>query len=96
MLLPKYLTDIQSYVESIPYGDVSLNITRVNHNTVKITTYGKETMRYFNSQEAVDDLWKIIKNLIDTKYSGKAVIELEYKNGQISILGIHDTKEITY
>lgn len=94
--VPKYIRDIHSYSEAVPYGDISLTIKRVNRKTVAIISEGTETLRYTNNEEAIQDILTILKDLAASGYTGKAELQLEYKEGQIRLVGIHDKKEIQY
>ena len=91
-----YIQDLQSYIDSIPYGAVSLRVERVNRKTVKIVTTGENTLKYINNEEAKKDLDDIVNNLIQTGYSGNAHVKLEMKDGKINLMGIFDTKETKY
>lgn len=91
-----YLQDLESYIESIPFGGVNLRIERVNRKTVKIITTGEETIRYVDNTEAVKDLGDMINKLIATGYTGEAHVKLTMKDGQITLIGIYDTKETQY
>lgn len=95
-MIPKYLKDIHSYIEAIPYGDVELVVRRVNRKTTTVETRGRETLRYENTQEALSDLNTILGNLSEASYNGHATIELDYKDGDIKLVGIHDEKATKY
>lgn len=92
----KYITDLHSYIEGIPYGDVDIRIRRVKNKTVQIETVAEETLRYVDNEEAKTDMLKLIDKLIEAGFSGEAHIKLDMKAGQINILGIFDKKETTY
>jgi len=91
-----WISDIQSYADKIPYGKINLEIEKVDRKTVKIVSYGKETLRYTSNDEAIEDLTNIIRRLADNGYEGKSVFELEYKQGKIRIVGIYDQKVTRY
>jgi len=93
---PQYIKDIQQYIDNLPYGKVGVEVERVNRQTTKITTHGRETLRYTDNSEAVKDLLIIIKNLINVGYTGKTTLDIEYKSGKIKIVAIHDIKETRY
>lgn len=88
--------DIINYIESIPFGDVSLKVKRVNKKTVEVTTVGRETLRYVNNQEALDDLFNMFKNLLETSFSGDVNVKLELKDGQIKLLSLYNEKQTHY
>jgi hypothetical protein len=95
-MISKAHSDIQSYIDAIPYGSIVLHISKVNRKVVAIETEGKETLRYTDTDAALHDIQAILKNLHDTSYSGSAHIELEYKDGQVSLVTIHDKKKTQY
>ena len=91
-----YIRDIHSYVENIPFGDVDIQVKRVNRKTVLVTTVAEETLRYVNNTEAQQDIMNLIQKLIDASFSGEAHIKLLMKDGQIQLVGIFDKKQTTY
>lgn len=95
-MTPKYIRDLHSYIEAIPYGDVTVSIRRVNRKSVEIVTAGVETLRYESNDEAIADVVAILKSLMDSNYSGKAHVECEYRDGNIKIVAIHDQKITKY
>lgn len=96
-MLPQYIKDIQSYIESRPYGTVTIpEITIVNRKVTQITTEGQETLRYTDTESAIADITSILQNLAKSGYSGNAHIECTYKDGAISLLTIHDKKQTRY
>lgn len=95
-MIPNYLKDIHAYIEAIPYGDVEFVVRRVNRKTTTVETRGQETLRYNNNDEALGDINTILKNLSEASYNGRATIELEYKDGDIVLVGIHDEKATKY
>jgi hypothetical protein len=92
----KWLGEIESYIDAIPYGEVSLSITRVNRHTVQVTTEGTETLRYTDNEDAAKDIARFLSSLIDDKHTGKVQFEVEFKDGQISILAIKNTRKTKY
>lgn len=95
-MISKAHSDIQSYIDAIPYGQINLIIHKVNRKVVAVETEGQETLRYTDTDAALLDIKAILENLKNTGYSGKAHIELQYKDGQISIVSIHDIKKTQY
>lgn len=96
-MIPQYVKDLQSYIESRPYGSVSVpEIKIVNRKVTEITTEGRETLRYTDTEAALADVGAILANLRDIGYSGQAHIECTYKDGQIALLTIHDKKQTRY
>lgn len=92
----QYIKDLFQLVESVPYGEISLSIRRVDRKTTQISSISEETLRYVNNQEALDDLHSMITKLIEASFSGEAHIKLEMRDGNIQIIGIFDKKDTKY
>ena len=92
----KYIKDVYQLVESVPYGEITVSIRRVDRKTVQLSTISEETLRYVNNEEAVADLNDMIGRLIGASFSGEAHIKLEMKDGNIQIIGIFDKKDTKY
>lgn len=95
-MIPKEIRDIQSYLDSIPYGSVSLEIVRVGNKTVQIDTSGVQTLRINNIQEAKDRINYLLDNLAETSYSGVLDVQFSYTNGTLKLMGIKDKKITKY
>lgn len=95
-MISKAHSDIQSYIDGIPYGTVVLYISKVNKKIATVEAEGQETLRYTDSEAALHDIQAILRNLCDTGYSGKARLELDYKDGQVLLVTIHDKKKTQY
>lgn len=95
-MISKAHSDIQSIIDAIPYGQITLHIYKVNRKVAVLETEGQETLRYTDTDAALHDVQAILQNLRDTRYSGNARIELQYKDGQVSIITVHDTKKTQY
>ena len=89
---PKPINDIHSYIESVPYGEISLKISRINRKTVVIESVSEETLKYVSNDEALKDLDSLIKSLIDSRYTGEANVKLEMTDGSIRLIGIFNKK----
>lgn len=92
----QYIKDIYSYIETVPFGEVTLRIRRTNRKTTEISTTSEETLRYINNEEAKTDLDNMVQRLIDASFSGEAHIKLEMKDGNIRLIGIFDRKDQKY
>ena len=92
----KYIKDLYQLIESVPYGDITVSIRRVDRKTTEISTDSQETLRYVDNQEALTDLNNMILKLIEASFSGEAHIKLDMKDGQIKIIGIYDRKNTQY
>lgn len=95
-MIPKYLKEIQSTVDSVPYGSVDISTTKVSRKVTRVTTTTKETLRYTNTDAAIEDIIRILKGLSMSGHSGKATIECDYNEGQIVLVAIYDKKETNY
>ncbi len=71
----KYIKDVYQLVESVPYGEITVSIRRVDRKTVQLSTISEETLRYVNNEEAVADLNDMIGRLIGASFSGEAHIK---------------------
>lgn len=92
----KYIKDVYQLVESVPYGEITVSIRRVDRKTVQLSTISEETLRYVDNQEAVSDLTDMIGRLVEASFTGEAHIKLEMKDGNIQIIGIFDKKDTKY
>jgi hypothetical protein len=93
---PTYIKDIYQLVESVPFGDVSILIKRVDRKTTQLSTDSQETLRYVNNQEALNDLINMVTKLMEASFSGEAHVKLDMKDGNIRIIGIYDRKDQKY
>jgi len=93
---PQSIKDLQSYIDSVPFGTVKFEVKRVDRKTVLIETEGEETLRYVDNNEAIKDLSKLIMDLINTSFTGDAKLKLQMKDGQIQIVSVYSTKETKY
>lgn len=93
---PKWLLDISSYTDAIPYGNVSIQVERVNRRTTQVTTVGQETLRYTDNEECLKDLLTFIRTLLDDNHTGDVQFGLDMKQGQITLLTIKNTKKVQY
>lgn len=95
--MKKWLADLESYVDSIPYGKIEIpEIERVNRRVVSITTTASETLRYEDNAEAVKDILGFLTTLVDDGHNGRVKFEVEYKNGQIKLLAIQNSRKTHY
>jgi len=92
----KYIKDVYQLIESVPYGEVTISLRRVDRRTVQLSTVSEETLRYVNNEEAIADLNDMVSKLIEASFSGEAHIKLEMKDGNIQIIGIFDKKDTKY
>lgn len=94
---PNWIKDLESYVDAIPYGSISIpNIERVNRKVTTVTTVGQETLRYQDNNECVKDILSFITSLLDDKHTGQVDFGVEMKDGNITLLTIRNTKKTNY
>jgi Na+-translocating ferredoxin:NAD+ oxidoreductase RnfG subunit len=96
MAKQKWVSDIESYIDGIPYGDVSVSVKRVNRKTVQVTAVGNETLRYTDNNEAVRDVIGLLANLLDEGYQGRVQFTVDIRPGQINQVAIKNIKETKY
>lgn len=88
--------DLLQYLDSIPYGNVTISIQRERGQTRRIFTVAEETLRYVDNEEAKNDLLSMIDNLTQTGFTGEANVKLTMKGGQIELVSIFNKKETEY
>jgi hypothetical protein len=94
---PRWLNDIESYVDSIPYGEVVLSVTRINRHTTNINTSGTETLRYDNDNKScVGDIVSFLAGLMDEEYTGVVEFGVDMRSGMVQFLTIKNTKKTSY
>lgn len=96
MMDSKWLKDIRSYLDSIPYGNVQLHIERVGSHTVEVRATGNETLRYTDNNECLKDLLGFITLLVDDGHTGDVQFGIDMKKGQITLLTIKNTRRTNY
>jgi hypothetical protein len=92
----KWLKDIRSYVDAIPYGQVQVEVERVDRRTVQVITVGFETLRYTDNAECLKDLLAFITSLMDDEHTGDVQFGLDMKQGNITLLTIKNTRRTNY
>jgi len=95
-MISKSHKDIQSAIDSIPYGTVRLEVKRVNRHTVEIAAYESETLKYTDTEAALGDVLRLLRNLSETGHSGEAHIQCTYKEGNIILVAIQNEKKTQY
>lgn len=92
----KWLKDLKSYVDAIPYGKVQIEVERVSSHTVQTVTVGFETLRYTDNNECVKDILSFITSLVDSEHTGDVQFGVEMKQGKITLLIIKNTRRTNY
>lgn len=94
--IPRWQRDLFVYLDAIPYGEVSLKVTRADRRTVEIATVAEETLRYTDNDDAMRDIQGLLDKLIAGKFTGEAHLRLQMKEGKITFLGVFDKKQTKY
>lgn len=94
--IPPWQRDLTRYIDAVPYGEIDVQIKRIDRKTTAIVTVAEETLRYVSNEEALRDLDRLFSKLIDTKFSGDAHVKLQIKDGQIQIIGVFNKKKTNY
>jgi hypothetical protein len=93
----KWLQDLESYVDAIPYGEVSIpSIKRVNRKVVEVQTVCSETLRYNTNEEALKDIVQFLGGLITDQVQGTVEFRVDLKPGLINLITIKNTKRTDY
>ena len=93
---PKYIQDLYEYIESVPSGKFEIKVDRIKGKTILVVTDSKETLHYVDNQEAMEDLIRMINQLVGAGFSGEAHISLDMNDGNIKLIGIFDKKDTKY
>lgn len=96
MTTSKYMSDLQSYFDSVAYGDVTVTVKRVNNHTVQVTTIATETLKYEDTEIALKDFVMMCKALSDANFSGNSEVKFTWKEGKIKLVGIKNEKITGY
>ena len=94
--MDKWVKDLRSYIDAIPYGNVNVGLIRVDRHTVQVTTHGEETLRYRDNNEALKDILTFITSLIDDKHTGDVQFQVDMQEGNITLLTIKNTRRTNY
>ena len=93
----QWVKDIESYVDGIPYGEVSIpSIKRVNRKVVEIQTICTETLRYNSNEEALTDIVQFLRGLIEDQMRGDVEFKVNLKPGLINLIEIKNRKRTDY
>lgn len=92
----RWIADIESFTDSIPYGQVDITVERVNRHTVQVSTVGVETLRYVNNEDCIKDIVEFIGSLVDEEHTGEVQFGVVMKQGQMKLLTIKNTKKTNY
>jgi hypothetical protein len=92
----KWLAELQSQVDALPYGTVTVTINRVNRHTNSVSYSAAETLRYTDNTLALGDIVGFLQQLVDDNHSGSVQFEVAFKEGQINLLAIKNTRETKY
>lgn len=88
--------DLEILVDSVPFGEVTPTITKSANRVTKVQVASAETIRYEESQTALDDISKLIQNMHDISYEGEIVFKLIMKAGQIQRVAYYNNRVTNY
>lgn len=94
--VPKWVNDMRSRIDGIPYGQIQVTIHRVANKTVKIETPGYETIKPESNQDAVRTILYLIGNYQDLASTGSLSLVISFKKGNIELLGVQTNKVQNY
>ncbi len=87
MAQPKWLKDVQGYIDSVVYGTAIIEpilIEREHKKTVSIQTTATETIRYPDNERALKDIMTFLLSLADAHFVGDEHLRLHYTSGDKS------------
>lgn len=93
---PKWLADIQSYVDNFPYGTANVQIIRAANRTVQIQVDSVETLRYEDNPTAFKDIQALLEQLIADRFDGTVTFSVQMKGGKIKEAGYYNLKQTRY
>jgi hypothetical protein len=96
MSTPKWLDDLDFAAAVMPFGDLSVKITRHRSKTSKITITKESKLAPKDNIDAMKDLEKLINSLISVELTGNLEFALEFKKGTISNITIKNKEIKTY
>ena len=85
---PRWLEDVLSKTDAMPFGEIRLSIERGRSRTNQVTYISSHSLRPKSNESAFSDLEKFINSLILAGLSGKVAFELELKKGTIQSITI--------
>lgn len=90
---PKYLSDIDATANAMPFGELTIQVVRHRSKTAKVVYFKEHKIEPKTNEQASFDLQTLLNGLIDNLFTGKAQFDVDFKNGNISLLTIKN-KEI--
>ena len=96
METPKWLLDLRSFADSIPFGDIQPQIKKVKGKVVEVQTQAVETLRYEANEEAMKDIIALFKTLVEQKHSGSITMTVDLKEGNMFQIAFYRIDKGTY
>lgn len=97
MNTPKWATDLIRYVDSMPYGEITIpKIVRAGNKTVEIQSFATETLRFKDNEQALKAIQVLLENITDPEFTGRISFSVGVKGGNIREIGYHSEKHTKY
>lgn len=93
---PKYLGDIDAVAQAMPFGELSIKVTRHRSKTTKVTYFKNHKIEPKSNEQAFLDLQTLLNALISNVFTGKAQFDVDFKSGTISLVTIKNKEIKTY
>lgn len=96
MPLPKYLQDIQKYIDRVPYGDIQFTVKRRNNKVIEVVTNSVETTKHEDNSSSKAEIVALMDALEAANYTGNITFNISIKDGQTKQIGHYNTKQTDY
>ncbi len=96
MNTPKYLEDLDHEVVKLPFGEISVQITRHRSKTTKVAFIKDAKIESKSNEQAFSDLEKLINSLVLSFLTGKVEFALDFEKGTIKLITIKNKEIKTY
>lgn len=93
---PKWVTDLQSLVDSIPFGTITPQIERHRNTVTKVSVSSAESIKYDNNEQPVTDIGNLLSKLIEANYNGEVVFKTKMVDGVISGITYYNQRQTNY
>jgi hypothetical protein len=93
---PQWSKDLQSLVDSIGFGEITPTIIKHRSQVTQIKAESFETIKYDNSEQALEAISRLLSNLFSAKYDGEVSFKVVLQNGAISRVGYYNERHTNY
>lgn len=94
--IPKWLNDLDHHVVGMTFGEVEVKIIRHRSKTSKVTYSKDYKLVPKTTQEAVNDVEKLLNNLLNSDFEGELQFAIDIKGGTIKMLTIKNKETKNY